>query len=354
MIPTPRAYPVALRLGGLSLLWRPRVVATGGLLVVLLFLLCAVSVGRGDHVVPLGDVLAVLAGGGDPLQRLVVMELRLPRALTGVLVGAALGLSGAITQSVTRNALASPDVLGISAGAGAAAVAVIVLGGGTVAGTAAWVGLPLAALSGGLLTALAGYLLAWRDGVDGYRLVLIGIAIAALGSATTAWLLTRAQIADAAQALAWLTGSLNGRDWHHVVPMAVTLLGCAVVAAPLARTLDALRFDDDTIRALGVRAEAGRAGLVVVAVVLAAVATAAAGPVTFVALVAPQIALRVVRSSAPPLAVAALLGAVLLVACDLVSRTVLPVELPVGVVTAAVGAPYLLLLLLRRSRRATV
>jgi iron complex transport system permease protein len=343
-----------LRVGGASVLWRPRVAAVGAVLLALLVLLCAVSVGRGDHVVPLGDVLAVLTGGGDPLQRLVVLELRLPRALTGALVGAALGLSGAITQSVTRNPLASPDVLGISAGAGAAAVAVIVLGGGTVAGTAQWVGLPLAALAGGLLTALAGYLLAWRDGVDGYRLVLIGIAIAALGTATTAWLLTRARITDAAQAFAWLTGSLNGRDWHHVVPVAAALLVCAVAAAPLARTLDALRFDDDTVRALGVRAEVGRAGLVTVAVALAAVATAAAGPVTFVALVAPQIALRLVRSSAPPLALAALLGAVLLVACDLVSRTVLPVELPVGVVTAAVGAPYLLLLLLRRSRRATV
>lgn len=336
------------RLGGYSVVLRPRVAAVAALLAAVLAVLCALSVARGDSVLPLRDVVAVLGGGGDALQRLVVLELRLPRTLTGALVGLALGLSGAITQSITRNALASPDVLGVTAGAGAAAVAVIVFGGGMVAV------LPLAALAGGLLTAAAVGLLSYDGGVDSQRLVLVGIGVAALGTATTGWLLTRARIADAAQAMAWLTGSLAGRGWDHVLPMAVALLVAAAGVGAAARTLDALRFADDITRGLGVRPLAGRVVLVVLAVLLAAGATAAAGPVAFVALVAPQVALRLVRSPAPPLVLSALVGAVLLVGCDLAVRTVLPVELPVGVLTAVLGAPYLLVLLITAARKATV
>ncbi|MET7952156.1 iron chelate uptake ABC transporter family permease subunit [Micromonospora sp. NPDC005324] len=342
-----------LRVGDRSLVWRPPVAAAAALLLTVLLAIAALGMLAGDIPLSPTEVLAVIKGGGSPLDRMVVMELRLPRLLTAVGVGAALGLSGAVTQSVTRNPLASPDVLGVTAGAGTAAVAVIVLGGGEAAGWLAWLGLPAAALGGGLMTAALVYLLAWRDGVDGNRLILIGIAVGALCLSVTAWLLTRAKITDAAQATVWLTGSVTNRGWEHVTAVAVALLlaGGALFAA--AHTLDVLRFTEDTARALGVRLQAGRVRVVVLAVVLAAVATAAAGPVAFVALVAPQLAIRVVRVPGPPLLLSALLGAVLVAGADLAARTLLPVELPVGVLTAVLGAPYLLALLLSQARKVT-
>jgi iron complex transport system permease protein len=268
-------------------------------------------------------------------------------------VGGALGLSGALLQSVTRNPLASPDLLGITAGASAAAVGVIVLGGGATGGLLASVGLPLAALGGGLATALLLHVLAWRDGVDGLRLVLVGIGVAAVLTAVTTWLLVRARVEDAARAAVWLTGSLNGRGWEHVVPvgLAVVVVGVAVLLA--AHPLAALRMGDDTARSLGLRLRTGRSAVVLASVVLASVATASAGPVAFVALLAPQLAVRLLRTAGPPLVGSALVGAAVLVASDVIARVVLPVELPVGVVTAAIGGPFLLHLLVRRTREAS-
>jgi len=344
-----------IHLGDRSLLWRPRPVVLGAGLAAAVLMLVAVSVTRGDFTLPLLDVLSVLAGGGDATQQLVVLQMRLPRALTGALVGAALGMAGAVTQSVTRNPLGSPDVLGITYGAGTAAVAVITLTGASVPVMAAsWTAvswsLPAAAVLGGLVTAAAVYLLAWRDGVDGYRLVLIGIGVGALCAAVTSWLLIRADIVEAARASVWLTGSLNGRGWEHVTPLAITLAvaGAALLAA--GSTLSLLAFGEETTRVLGVRVQTGRAVVIVLAVVLTSVATAAAGPVAFVALVAPQIAVRLIGAATPPLATSGLTGAVLLLLCDLTARTALPVELPVGVVTAVVGAPYLIYLLVSARR----
>ena len=342
----------ALRRGRFSGVWRPRVVAVTLVGLVLVVLAAAVNIGRGDFPISLGEVLAVLLGGGERGQRFIVLDLRLPRSLTGVLVGAALGLAGAITQTVARNPLASPDVLGVTAGASAAAVLLIVLGGSSagVAAIGAVLGLPLAALLGGLLTAVLVYALAWRRGIEGYRLVLVGVGIAAVGSALTNWLLTRAEITDAARATVWLTGSLNARGWEHVVPVGVALLVLVPAALLLGFGLGALQLGDDTARGLGLRVDRERAALVVVAVALAAVATASAGPIAFVALVVPQICQRLVGAARPPLLASAVYGALLVLVADLVARTVLPVELPVGIVTAVLGAPYLLYLLTRGVR----
>lgn len=342
----------AVRLGPVSLVRRPRAVAVVVVLAVALGAAFLAEVALGDYPLGLGEVLAVLAGGGARSARLVVLELRLPRALTGLLVGAALGLAGATTQSVTRNALASPDVLGVTAGASAAAVGVIVLGGGTASTLLGTVGLPVAALLGGLGTAALLHLLAWRDGVDGVRLVLVGIGVGAVAVAVTSYLLVRGDVSQAAQAAVWLTGSLNARGWEHVVPVALATVPVGLLLLAHSRTLAALRLGEDTARSLGVPLQRARAGLLLAAVVLASVATAAAGPVVFVALVAPQVALRLVRSAGPPLVASAVVGALLVVAGDLVARVVLPVELPVGIVTAAVGGPVLLRLLVRRTREA--
>ena len=348
----PVAGRPALRRGRFSGVWRPRTVAVTVLGLVLVVLATAVNTGRGDFAIPLGDVLGVLLGGGERGQRFVVLGLRLPRSLTGVGVGAALGLAGAITQTVARNPLASPDILGVTSGASAAAVLLIVLGGSSagVAAVGAALGLPLAALVGGLLSAVLVYALAWRRGIEGNRLVLVGVGVAAVGTALTNWLLTRAEITDAARATVWLTGSLNARGWEHVVPVGVALLVLVPVALLLGFGLGALQLGDDTARGLGLRVDRERAALVVVAVALAAVATASAGPIAFVALVVPQICQRLVGAARPPLLASAVYGALLVLVADLVARTVLPVELPVGIVTAVLGAPYLLYLLTRGVR----
>jgi iron complex transport system permease protein len=321
----------------------------------LVVLAAAANIGRGDFPISLTEVLAVLVGGGDGPQQFIVLELRLPRTLTGVLVGAALGVAGALTQAVARNPLASPDILGVTAGASTAAVAVIVLGGsmGTIAGPLAQIGVPLAALLGGILSAAIVYALAWRRGIEGYRLVLVGVGVGAVAMSITSWLLVVAEVYEAARATVWLTGSLNGRGWEHVVPVAGALAVLVPIALLLGSALGALQFGDDTARSLGLRVNLARGGLVLVAVALAAVATASAGPVAFVALVVPQICLRLVGSARPPLLASAVYGALLLVSADLVARTGLGMELPVGIVTAVLGAPYLLYLLVRRNRGVT-
>jgi len=309
------------------------------------FAVFAWSLAVGDFPVPLRDVLAALVGAGSDDASFIVRTLRLPRGLTAVLVGAAFGLSGAIFQRIARNPLASPDIIGVNAGAAAAAVFVIVVLGGTSTDVAA------GALAGATVTALAVYLLAHRRGLTGYRLVLVGIGVTAMLGSITRYLLTRAEIVDAQRATVWLTGSLNARGWEHVRPMTVVLLVFVPVALVTARSLRILELGDDTAGALGVRVEVSRGALLLTGVALAAVSTASAGPIAFVALVAPQVARRLTGGRALALVPAAMCGALLLVASDLLARRLFaPTELPVGVFTAILGAPYLLFLLARANR----
>lgn len=345
-----RGRPV-LAVGPVSTVWRPLHVAVIIALATALFVVFCLNVGRGDVPIPFGDVTSVLTGGGERLQRFIIMELRLPRSLIGLFVGLGLGISGAITQSVARNALASPDVLGITQGAGTAAVAVILGGAGAATGAFATLGLPLAALAGGLGTALLIYVLAWRRGVDGFRLVLVGIGIGTAMQALTQWMLIRADINDVGRAQVWLTGSLGRASWSQVMPIGIGIGVVGVIAVIGAFTLATMRLGDDVARGLGARLQSGRAVLLLAAVALAAIATAAAGPIGFVAFVAPQVALRLARTEGPPLIASALTGALLVVGGDLIARTVLPVELPVGIVTSMIGGPFLLYLLVRANRR---
>jgi len=344
-----------LRLGPVSGAYRLRQLAVPLVVLLVLLLTAAVSLGRGDFPIGVLDVLGTLVGGGDDTQRFIVLELRAPRIAVAVLVGLALGASGALIQTFARNPLASPDVLGITGGAAIGAVAVIVLGGSTtVGGLLGGLGLPAAALAGGLLMAGLIFGLAWHRGVDGYRLVLVGIALSAMSQAVVQYLLTSSDIWDAAAANVWITGSLNGRGWDQALPLALALLVLLPAALAMSRVLGVLQFGDETARALGVRVQLAQCVVVLVAVALAAFAVAAAGPIQFVALVVPQIAVRLAGGSRPPVVTSALLGALLVVASDLVARTVLPDSFPVGVVTAIVGAPYLLWLLVRGRRRSTL
>ncbi|GAA2830022.1 FecCD family ABC transporter permease [Nonomuraea rubra] len=339
-----------LRMSAVSWRVRPRGVTLTVAGLALLVLLMALNMRIGEIELTLPEVLSGTFDA-DAAAHFVIMELRLPRALTGALVGAALALSGAIIQSIARNPLASPEILGVTTGASVTVVAGLVAAGtayGTAGGLLATLGIPLLALLGGLAGAAIVYGLAWRRGLDGYRLVLVGIGVAAVFTNVKFWLLTIGDVNDTARAMVWISGSLNGRGWEHVTPTALALAVLVPLTLLGTRSLDALRFGDDTVTGLGIRLNLSRALLILAAVLLAAVAVASAGPVAFVALASPQIALRLVRSGRPPLLSSAVVGAVLTTAADLIARTAFsPIELPVGIVTAVLGAPYLIHLIWR-------
>ncbi|MBA2807111.1 iron chelate uptake ABC transporter family permease subunit [Streptomyces sp. KM273126] len=295
----------------------------------------------GERFVPPGEVLKVLTGEPSSA-KLVVGTLREPRLAVGLLVGAAFGVAGGLIQTVARNPLASPDVIGISQGAGAVTVAAMTFG------VTSYTVLPYLSVAGGLLAAVLVYVLAWRGGLQATRFVLIGIGCAIALRSVTTLLMTKGDYLVAQQAQIWMTGSLNGRGWAEAGPLgwALLLLLPAVVWA--ARAQRTAGLDDDTAVALGVRLGRVRLGLVALGVVLASMATGAAGPVDFVALLAPQIARRLTRTPQIPLVCSALLGAFIVVLADLLARRLFsPTELPVGVLTAAVGAPYLIWLIIR-------
>ncbi|MFE2029070.1 FecCD family ABC transporter permease [Streptomyces hygroscopicus] len=346
-----RSVAPGVRLGQVSFVWRPWLVSVTLLLAAATFLVFCLSIGVGDFPIGLSRVIATILGGGERVDEFVIMDLRMPRALAGLIVGVALGVSGALTQSIARNPLASPDILGITGGAGAVAVFLVTVSGGTAAAVVSAVGLSAAALAGGLGTGLLVYFLAWRRGIDGFRLILIGISVSAVMEAITTWLLATADIKDVARAQAWLVGSLEGRSWGDVrVALWCTLVLLAVVSS-VAFQFKPMHLGDEVAAGLGVRYSMVRAVLLLCAVLLAAVAVSAAGPVPFVALVAPQAAMRLARCPTPPMAASGLVGALLLIGADLVARTALPVTLPVGVVTAAIGGPFLVYLLVRANLR---
>jgi iron complex transport system permease protein len=303
---------------------------------------CAVvgifALGTGDYPVSPDGVLRALLGAGTPAAEYIVVDLRLPRVLTALAVGAAFGVSGAIFQSLTRNPLGSPDVIGFTAGASVGAlIMIIVVGGGLTQ-------IALGAVGGGAVAAAAVYLLTYRRGTHSYRLVIIGVAVQALLTSLSTYLLVRANLLDAQRASLWIMGSLNARGWAHAALAGGALaLLLPVVLALHGRTL-MLEMGDETARALGVPVERVRLALIAAAVTLAAAGTAAAGPIAFVALAAPQLARRLTRATGPNLLPSAAMGAALLLASDLVAQRV-PTPLPVGVVTACLGGAYLIWLL---------
>ncbi|MFF7334044.1 FecCD family ABC transporter permease [Streptomyces sp. NPDC090306] len=334
-----------LRVPPVSGLVRPRLVVLSLLLAVAVFLVLCWGLTLGDYPVALPDVVRALGGSGDPGTVLVVRELRLPRALVGLLAGIAFGVSGAMFQTMTRNALASPDMIGLTEGAGTAVVAGIVLGWDGGLGTQAL------GLFGALATALLVYLLAWRGGTTGYRIILVGIGVSWICTSATDYLVARGGRFEAQAALGWLVGNLNGRTWGDVGPLAVALAVLLPATLLLGRLLRTLQLGDEVATGLGTRVQPVRLAILVTGVGLIAFATASAGPVAFVALAAPQIAQRLARTAWPPTVASGLTGALVVLAGDLVARTIVPgTELPVGVVTGVLGAPVLLWLLVRANR----
>ena len=316
----------------------------GLVLALLVFAVFAVSVSVGDFPIPVLDVVPAMFGFGDEGPMFVVQELRLPRALTALFVGAAFGVSGAIFQAVARNTLASPDILGIMAGASLTAVfAIVVL-------DATFVVVALAAFAGALAIAALVYALAYRNGVSSYRFVLVGIGVGLAAAALTQYLVTEAELYEAAEAMVWITGSLNAAGWETIVPLGLTLAVLLPAALVPARHLRGLQLGDDTAKGLGLRVERSRLSILLVGVALAGVGTAAAGPLAFVALLAGPIARRLAGGSLS-LVPAALAGALIVLAADLAGRRLFaPAELPAGIFTGVCGAPYFLWLLARANR----
>nr|WP_308120548.1 iron chelate uptake ABC transporter family permease subunit [Streptomyces bambusae] len=326
--------------GGTSLRVEPRALAAALLLAAVAAVAAVVLIGTGDFRIEPWEVVQTLLGNGTPATDFIVRDLRLPRVLVALLVGAALGMAGAVFQSVSRNPLGSPDLLGFGYGSSVGALAVIILFKGSATEVAA------GAVAGGVLVGLAVYLLAYKKGIHGYRLVLVGIGVSAILVACIQYLLTKAQMVEATRAMIWLTGSLAGRDWAQVTPLLVTCGVLFPLVLGQGRALRMMEMGDDAAYALGVRVERTRFLLMLAAILLTTAAAAAAGPITFVALAAPQLARRLTRSPGPNLFSAALMGAVLLLVSDWASQRAFGSDqLPVGVVTGLVGGVYLLWLL---------
>lgn len=322
-----------------------RTLLTCGVLGAAILGMLCLSLMVGRTVYPPSDVLAVILGHDVPGASFTVGTLRLPRAVLAVLAGACFGLGGVTFQTMLRNPLASPDIIGISSGASAAAAfGIVILG---LSGPA----VSLLAIVAGLLVALVIYLLSHRGGVAGTRLILVGIGISAMLTSLTDWVLSRAGQWDLQEALRWLTGSLNNSSWEQALPVLAALVVLGPVLLSRGGELLTTRLGDDAAQALGVRVGRTRLVVVVAAVGLIAFATAASGPIAFVAFLSGPIAVRIVGPGSSPLLPAAAVGALLVLVADLVGQFATGTRYPVGVVTGVLGAPYLLYLIVRVNRR---
>lgn len=340
--PPPGYWQFLLPCRGCSLLFNRRATLVNLMLVLVLALCGMASLSLGTVNLETAKVLQALMGGGEPTSRFVIGELRLPRLLAATLTGAAFALAGCLMQTLARNRLATPGIIGIDNAATAFAVASVVGAGISLAP-------PVMALAGAATATALAFGLSGSSGTRGYRFIITGLGIGAIAGAVTQFMLSRVAIDDANAAYPWTVGSLNARD-----PLATHILvGGFILAWPLclmlARGLTALQFPDAIAIGLGWRPGRIRAGCLVVSVLLTGLAVAVAGPVGMVALIAPEFARALNRAGYVPLLSSALIGAIVMVMADLSGRVMLsPLEVPVGIVTALAGSPYLLWILLKR------
>ena len=313
-------------------------------LLALVVALFAVTLSVGQSITPPGDVMRVLIGETVPGASFTIGQLRLPRAVLSILAGFCFGLGGVAFQVMLRNPLASPDIIGITFGAGAAAVFAIVV----LSMTGPMVS--VFAIVAGLGVALLVYGLSFRNGVAGTRLILVGIGVSAMLQSVIAYILQSAPAWSLQEAMRWLTGSVNGAQLDQALPLLLALIFFGGLLLSRGRDLEALRLGDDMAAALGTRVSQTRLLVIVAAVGLIASATAATGPIAFVAFLSGPIAGRIIRNSGPLLIPSALTGAVLVLAADYVGQHLMPGRYPVGVVTGVLGAPYLIYLIVRVNR----
>jgi iron complex transport system permease protein len=299
----------------------------------------------GSYELSPGQVLSALTGGETGIVQKIVTEWRLPRVVAALVFGAALGVSGAIFQSLLRNPLADPGIIGFAQGSYTGALIVILVVNGS------YPQLVGGALLGGMATAVGVYALAYRRGVQGFRLIIVGIGVSWMLASLNTWLILKADLDQAMSAAAWGAGSLNGVSWSQVVGGGVCIAVLLLVAALLSRPMRQMELGDDAAASQGVRVGPTRLGLIVVGVALTAAVTAAAGPIVFISLVAPQIGRRLARTAGITLAPAGFVGALLCLAADYLAQHVAPTPLPVGIVTVMLGGGYLGYLLFSEARR---
>ncbi|WP_338893570.1 FecCD family ABC transporter permease [Rhodococcus sovatensis] len=317
---------------------------TIAILLALIVVGTAVTLMVGRTFYPPGDVIRVILGQDVAGASYTVGRLRLPRAVLAIAAGLSFGIAGVTFQTMLRNPLASPDIIGISAGAStAAAFAIVTLGLGATQ-------VSIFAIVSGLVVALVVYVLSFKDGVVGTRLILVGIGIAAMLDSVTAYILSRAAQWDLQEATRWLTGSINGTTWSAVVPVLIALAVLSPILLGQSRNLAVTQLGDDMAPALGVRVGRTRLIVIVTAVGLIAFATAAAGPIAFVAFLSGPIAARIVGDAGSLLIPSALVGALLVLVADFVGQYALGTRYPVGIVTGVLGAPYLIYLIIRSNR----
>ena len=315
------------------------------LLVILLFGLALADLVLGHRAYSMNDLIGTVWGQGDEGTRFVILQLRLPRTLIGCVAGLAFGMAGIGFQHLLRNMMASPDIIGITAGANTAAIfGIVVLG---------LSGMPLACLAvmGGLLTALLVMALAWRGSFDPTRLILIGIGVAAGFNALGSWLMIRSDQWDIQTATRWLTGSLADAQWTDLPILATaTLLGAMLLLA-LDRNVSTLQLGQEMAAGLGVRVSRVQFQVIIVGVLLLSVATATTGPISFVSFLSGPIATVLVGRGASALIQSGLVGGCLVLGSDIVAQHLPSAQVPVGIITSIVGGPVLIAIMVLMTRR---
>ncbi|WP_368869605.1 FecCD family ABC transporter permease [Proteus terrae] len=338
---------IICQLGTWSWIFSPKDIIIAFILFLLMISLAFFALTTGKFPIEFSTLIDIVVGQSEGgIKEKIVMDIRLPRLLTAMGVGAALGISGAIFQSISRNVLGSPDVIGFTTGAATGALLQIIIFNGTV------VDIAISTLIGGMATALIVYLLSLKNGVmSGYTMILIGIGVGAILHAFNGLLLVKGNIDNAIMANLWLAGSLNARTWQHVYPTFVGLLILVPLIIFYAKSLTLMEMGDDMAQQLGVHVGRVRWVMIFSAVLLASLATASAGPIAFVALAAPQLVIRLSHSGKLPIVGSALMGALLLLSADVLSQS-LPINImmPVGLMTGVIGGLYLLWLLTRKQR----
>lgn len=337
-----------IRLRGLNLRVDVRSLTVTLILLGATLVLALLGLMMGTMKLSMQEVFAALTGDAAKMTRTVVVEWRLPRVLAAIIFGAGLAVSGAIFQSLTRNPLGSPDIIGFTSGSYTGAlVAMLVLG------STSFFGIASGALIGGLATAMLIYLLAFRKGTQGFRLVIVGVSMSTILLSVNAVLLLRSKAEVALTAAAWGAGSLNGISWAMSLPSVLTIIVLILLATVVGRPMRTMELGEDAAKAHGINVERSRLALIVIAVVLIAASTAVTGPVSFVALAAPQIALRLTKS-AQGFAPIAAMGSFIMLGADMIAQRIVPnTILPVGVVTLSLGGLYLLSILFKQSRSAS-
>ncbi|ATM98947.1 MULTISPECIES: FecCD family ABC transporter permease [Proteus] len=338
---------IICQLGTWSWIFSPKDIIIAFILFLLMISLAFFALTTGKFPIEFSTLIDIVVGQSEGgIKEKIVMDIRLPRLLTAMGVGAALGISGAIFQSISRNVLGSPDVIGFTTGAATGALLQIIIFNGTV------VDIAISTLIGGMATALIVYLLSLKNGVmSGYTMILIGIGVGAILHAFNGLLLVKGNIDNAIMANLWLAGSLNARTWQHVYPTFIGLLILVPLIIFYAKSLTLMEMGDDMAQQLGVHVGRVRWVMIFSAVLLASLATASAGPIAFVALAAPQLVIRLSHSGKLPIVGSALMGALLLLSADVLSQSLpINITMPVGLMTGVIGGLYLLWLLTRKQR----